>query len=65
MFSFSKFNKDISDWDVSNLIDMGEMFLRAKFSKDISKWEVINSKERDNLFDGSPLFDNPPTWYVE
>ena len=44
---------------------MGDMFLKSKFNGDISKWEVINSKERDRLFDGSPLDDNPPTWYVK
>ena len=37
MFFNTKFNKDISNWDVSNVIDMNEMFYASKFNKDISK----------------------------
>ena len=38
MFAYSKFNGDISNWDVSNDTDTESMFLRSKFIGDISRW---------------------------
>lgn len=39
MFRSSPFNGDISDWDVSNVTDMGDMFATSSaFTGDISKW---------------------------
>ena len=42
MFSHSKFNGDISNWDVSNVTNMSEMFEYSQFNGDISKWDVSN-----------------------
>jgi surface protein len=42
MFSNSKFNGDISNWNVSNVVDMAWMFRRSVFTGDISKWDVSN-----------------------
>jgi len=36
MFLNSKFNGDISDWDVSSVTDMSFMFYNSKFNGDIS-----------------------------
>jgi surface protein len=36
MFHTSKFTGDISNWDVGNVIDMGEMFYSSVFNGDIS-----------------------------
>ena len=37
----SKFNSDISKWDVSNVKDMSEMFYKAeKFNSDFSNWDI-------------------------
>ena len=36
MFFMSKFNGDISQWDVSNVTNMHEMFHTSKFNGDIS-----------------------------
>ncbi|GIR27126.1 MAG: hypothetical protein CM15mP42_00760 [Methanobacteriota archaeon] len=40
-FSADNFNQDISDWDVSNVVDMKYMFFSAdSFNQDISDWDV-------------------------
>jgi len=36
MFHSSKFNGDISNWNVSNVTDMNYMFYKSKFNGDIS-----------------------------
>jgi len=36
MFSRSKFNSDISSWDVSNVTNMFSIFEASKFTGDIS-----------------------------
>ena len=38
MFQYSKFNGDISKWDVSNVKDMGEMFNESPLEKNPPKW---------------------------
>ena len=38
MFKHSKFNGDISKWDVSNVKDMGEMFNESPLEKNPPKW---------------------------
>ena len=42
MFTNSRFNGDISKWDVGNVVDMAWMFRRSVFTGDISKWNVSN-----------------------
>jgi len=36
MFKNSKFNQDISKWDISNINNMHAMFGNAEFNQDIS-----------------------------
>jgi surface protein len=36
MFDSSYFNGDISNWDVSNVTNMGGMFYKSMFTGDIS-----------------------------
>ena len=60
------FDGDISEWDVSNVTRMTEMFLESKFTGkngDISNWDVRNVEDMFEMFTGSPLEDNPPKWY--
>ena len=38
MFYNSKFNSDISNWDVSNVRDMRYMFFNTPLSKNPPKW---------------------------
>ena len=65
MFLDSKFNGDISNWDVSNVEDIERMFYCSKFKGDISNWNVSNVKEMGATFFKSPLVKNPPKWYYK
>ena len=38
MFSNSKFDGDISQWDVSNVEDMRSMFYKSPLEKNPPKW---------------------------
>jgi surface protein len=42
MFYDSTFNRDISNWDTSNVVYMNFMFWGSTFNGDISKWNVRN-----------------------
>ena len=43
MFQYSAFNKDIGNWDVSNVTNMSYMFFQASaFNQNISGWCVSN-----------------------
>ena len=45
MFAYSKFNRDISKWNVSNVENITSMFFRSKFNQDISKWDLSNVED--------------------
>jgi surface protein len=46
MFGSSVFDQDISNWDVSNVIDMTNMFIFASyFNQDLSSWNISNVTE--------------------
>ena len=55
MFQDSKFNGDISKWDVSNVENMEYMFYNCDFNGDISKWDVRKVKNMKLMFWVSPL----------
>ena len=57
------FDGDISEWDVSNVEKMEEMFENCKFNGDISNWDVSKVKHMRDMFLKSPLEKNPPKWY--
>ena len=42
MFSNSKFNVDISKWNVSNVIEAESMFYDSNFKGDIFNWNLVN-----------------------
>ena len=42
MFHYSVFDGDISNWDVSNVVNMAWMFTGSSFDSDISKWNTKN-----------------------
>jgi surface protein len=46
----SKFNGDISKWDVSNVTNMQAMFYCSKFNGDISNWNVSKVKDMQAMF---------------
>ena len=40
MFFNSKFNEDISDWNVSNVLDMTDTFRLSPLEKNPPKWYI-------------------------
>ena len=45
--------KDISEWDVSNVLDAECMFYRALFNGDISRWCFSPQAQLQEMFTGS------------
>ena len=61
MFEDSKFtseNGDISNWDVSSVENMTDMFSNSKFNGDISKWDVSNVTRKTYMFYGCEINKN-------
>ena len=50
MFSGSKFNQPIGDWDVSNVTNMQSMFSISQFNQPIGDWDVSNVTDMSNMF---------------
>ena len=63
----SKFNGDISKWNVSNVENMFWMFNGSVFNGNISKWKInpIIKGHMIDMFKNSPLENNPPKWYYK
>ena len=55
LFAFSKFNGDISRWNVSKVTNMEGMFADSNFNGDISKWNVSNVIHKLYIFDKCPI----------
>jgi len=64
LFYYSKFNGDISQWDVSNVTDMKEMFRYSRFNGDISQWNVSSVENMAYMFDRSRFNDDISQWDV-
>mgnify|MGYP005995694705 CR=1 FL=1 len=62
MFSESKFNGDISNWNVSKVVDMRGMFEYSRFNGDISKWNVENVVDMSWMFYYSKFNGNISNW---
>ena len=46
-----KFNGDISNWDVSNVVNMNSMFYKCEsFNQPLNNWDVSNVKEMVGMF---------------
>ena len=63
-FSLSKFNGDISEWDVSNVTDMSYMFCDSHFNGDITNWDVSNVKDMYSMFEDSKYNGDIANWNV-
>jgi len=50
MFACSKFNGNISEWNVSNVTDMRGMFAHSNFNGNISRWDVSNVTDMRGMF---------------
>jgi hypothetical protein len=64
LFSGSKFNGDISKWNVSNVKYMEYMFRDSLFTGDISNWNTGNVKEMPGMFQGSQFNGDISKWDV-
>ena len=64
MFEHSKFNGDISNWNVRNVIDMGYMFYNSKFNGDISNWNVEKVTDMGYMFYNSKFNRDISNWDV-
>ena len=67
MFQTSKFNGNISKWDVSNVNNMIGMFCYSDFTGengDISDWDVSNVKHMNNMFFDSSFNGDISNWDV-
>ena len=62
---FKTFNGDISEWNVSNVTDMSDMFNGSDFDGDISKWDVSNVKDMTEMFRSSRFRGDISGWNVE
>lgn len=60
----TSFNGDISEWDVSNVVEMSSMFAGSKFNGDISKWNVSNVKSMFAMFNRSKFNGDISKWDV-
>ena len=64
MFYNSKFNGDISSWNVGNVTNMRYMFNGSKFNGDISNWDVRNVTTMRCMFDSSKFNGDISNWDV-
>ena len=57
-FSGASVDANVSTWDVSQVEDMGAMFLRAKgFNGDVSEWDVGRVRKMAEMFSGASRFN--------
>jgi hypothetical protein len=66
VFSISRFNGDISKWDVSNCKDFTSMFgSNAYFNGDISGWDMSSAEDTSYMFDYAESFNqNISKWKI-
>jgi len=53
----SNFNQDISSWDVSNVTNMGSMFVGASFNQPIGNWDVSSVTNMRAMFYQNTAFN--------
>ena len=64
LFYYSKFNGDISRWDVSNAKYMHGMFGNSNFNGDISRWDVSNARDMTGMFANSKFNQDISNWNI-
>jgi surface protein len=65
MFEYSKFNGDISNWDVQNVTNMSNMFNNTKFNGNISNWNVQNVTGMYSMFSHTIFNSDISNWDVK
>eukprot|EP00961_Rhodomonas_salina_P297561 3937310-Rhodomonas_salina.1 len=64
MFSWSSFNGNIANWDVSAVKDMSQMFAYSSFTGDISKWDVSAVNDMSGMFWASSFNADLSLWDI-
>ena len=64
MFEISKFNQNISKWNVSQVKYMNSMFADSVFNQDISHWNVSNVIHMFCMFVHSQFNQNIDVWKI-
>ncbi|UXX80682.1 BspA family leucine-rich repeat surface protein [Reichenbachiella carrageenanivorans] len=66
MFGYStKFNGDLSNWDVSGVTDMSGMFAGTSFNSDLNTWDVSSVTDMGHMFvDASSFKSDVSSWDV-
>ena len=62
VFSGSKFNGDISAWNVGNVLCFDGMFQNSVFTGDISRWNTQRATSMKAMFAKSAFKGNISTW---
>ena len=63
-YGLMNFNGDISNWDVSNVINMHALFYESDFNGDISNWDVSKVKNMEWMFANSFFNGDISEWDV-
>ena len=64
LFAYSKFNGNISKWNVSNVKDMIGMFAYSEFNKDISEWDTSNVVDMQYMFNNAKFNQDISRWKI-
>ena len=62
--SLAHWNGDMSEWDVSNVTDMREMFKGSYFDGDLSRWDVSNVETMNGMFWNSAFNQDISGWDI-
>ena len=63
-YRLKKFNGNISNWNVSNVIDMKSLFANSNFNGNISNWDVSNVITMNFMFYYSKFNEDISNWNV-
>ncbi|MCU0678323.1 MAG: BspA family leucine-rich repeat surface protein [Candidatus Pacebacteria bacterium] len=55
----TNFNSDINHWDVSTIVNMGNLFSRTNFNQSLDNWDVSNVTSFNSMFKNNPAFNQP------
>jgi surface protein len=59
MFKKSAYNKPLDKWDVSNVTNMGSLFMFSQFNQPINNWNVSKVPDMSRMFQYSKNFNQP------
>ena len=65
LFTTSFSSGDLSDWDVSGVTDMRNVFFSSRYTGDLSGWDVSSVTDMQNMFSRASSFDSDlSSWNV-